>query len=398
MKLIAPLTDAKCRNSKPREKAYPLFDGKGLYLLISPAGTKGWRFKYRFNGKSALMSLGIYPDVSLDLARKRRDEYRALLATGGNPAENKRAVQAARAESATNSLEVIAREWLEKISSNFTEKYIDSIRRRLERHLFPWLGKKPIAGITPSDILPVLRRFEAHAVYSAHRLLINIGQIFRYAVSTGRATTDPSRDLKGALAPTKGGHRSAIIDPKRFGDLLKALDNYPGSLIVRCALKLAPLLAVRPGELRHAEWSQIDLEKAEWRFLVTKTNTPHIVPLSRQAIAVLQELQPLTGSGRFVFPNPRAPDGSRAMSDAAVLVALRTMGFGKEEMTGHGFRAAFRTIGDEVLGFRVDLIETQLAHAVKDPNGRAYNRTTFLAERREMMQRWSDYLDSLKSI
>ncbi len=268
----------------------------------------------------------------------------------------------------------------------------------LERNIFPWLGSQPINDILPMDVLTCLRRVEGRGtIESAHRTLQLCGQVFRYAVVTGRADRDITPDLRGALAPAKGDNFASITDPKEAAPLLRAIDSYTGSFIVKSALQLAPLVFVRPGELRQAEWEHIDLDAKEWRYLVTKTQTPHIVPLSKQAIKILEELHPLTGNGRFVFPSARTPNGSRAMSDVALLAALRRMGFDKTEMTVHGFRAMARTILDEVLGVRVDFIEHQLAHAVKDPNGRAYNRTAHLPERHKMMQQWSDYLDGLKS-
>ena len=235
------------------------------------------------------------------------------------------------------------------------------------------------------------------ALETAHRTLQNCGQVFRYAVATGRAKRDPSGDLRGALPPVKRTHFAALTESKQVGPLLRVLEGYQGTLIVRCALRLAPLVFVRPGELRQAEWSDIDLETAEWRYTVTKTDTQHIVPLSRQAVEILRELYPLTGQGRYVFPSARTPNGDRPMSNNAILAALRRMGIGKKEMTAHGFRATARTILDEVLGFRPDFIEHQLAHAVRDPNGRAYNRTAHLSERKKMMQTWADYLDQLKA-
>ena len=255
-----------------------------------------------------------------------------------------------------------------------------------------------MASVSASQLLAVVRRVEQRgALETAHRTLRNCGQVFRYAVATGRAEQDPSAAMRGALPPVKGGHFAALTEPKKIGPLLRVLDNYKGSLIVRYALRLAPLVFVRPGELRRAEWSDIGLDAAEWRFTVTKTDTSHLVPLSRQAVEILRELHPLTGQGRYVFPSARTPRGDRPMSDNAILGALRRLGIGKEEMTGHGFRAMARTILDEVLGFRPDFIEHQLAHAVRDPHGRAYNRTAHLPERRKMMQAWADYLDQLKA-
>jgi integrase len=266
---------------------------------------------------------------------------------------------------------------------------------RFERDIFPWIGARPIADLTAPELLTTVRRIEKRgALETAHRALGNCGQVFRYPIATGRAKRDPTVDLRGALPPVRPTHFAAITEPKRVGALMRAIEGYEGSLTVRCALRLAPLVFVRPGELRHAEWTAMDLEGGEWRYTVTKTNTPHVVPLSSQAVAVLRELKPLTGRGRYVFSSARS--SQRPMSDNAILAAMRRMGIAKDEMSGHGFRAMARTILDEVLGFRPDFIEHQLAHAVRDPNGRAYNRTAHLAERRKMMQAWADYLDKLK--
>ncbi|WP_018718296.1 tyrosine-type recombinase/integrase [Arhodomonas aquaeolei] len=392
------LTDTAIRNAKPGDKARKLFDGGGLYLEVAPSGGKWWRLKYRYGGKEKRLSLGVYPDVSLKDARDRRDEARKLLANDIDPSENRKATRAAKVERAANSFEAVAREWYAKHSPNWSANHGDRIIRRLERDIFPWLGGKPIADITAPQLLEVIRRIEQRgALETAHRALGNCGQVFRYAVATGRAERDPSGDLRGALPPVKGTHFASVTEPKKVSEVLRALDGYEGTLPVRCALRLAPLVFVRPGELRHAEWDDIDLEAAEWRYTVKKTNTPHIVPLSRQAVDILRELHPLTGNGRYVFPSARNPKGDKPMSDNAILAAMRRMGISKEEMSGHGFRAMARTILDEVLGFRPDFIEHQLAHAVRDPNGRAYNRTAHLPERRKMMQEWADYLDKLKA-
>lgn len=391
-----PLTDTAIRNAKPGAKPVKLFDERGLYLEISPAGGKWWRLKYRFAGKEKRLSLGVYPDVGLKEARDRRDEARKLLANGVDPSENRKAQKSARADRAANSFEVVAREWFTKYSATWNASHGDRIIRRFERDIFPWIGDRPIAEVTAPELLTVVRRIENRgALETAHRALANCGQVFRYAVATGRCERDPSGDLRGALPPVKGKHLAATTEPKRVAEILRAMDGYEGTLPVRCALRLAPLVFVRPGELRKAEWADIDLNAAEWRYTVTKTNTPHIVPLSRQAVEILRELQPLTGRGRYVFPSART--AARPMSDNAILAALRRLGIGKDEMTGHGFRAVARTILDEVLGVRPDYIEHQLAHAVRDPNGRAYNRTAHLPERRKMMQAWADYLDKLKA-
>lgn len=409
-----PLTDTAIRNAKPGAKPAKLFDERGLFLLVTPAGGKWWRFRYKFDGKEKLLSLGIYPDVPLASrivkdeetgktrkikgARELRDDARELLAQGIDPGENRKAQKAAKQERAANSFEVVAREWYGKHAPNWAEHHGDRIIRRFERDIFPWIGGRPVSDVTAPELLAVVRRIESRgALETAHRALGNCGQVFRYAVATGRAERDPSGDLKGALPPVKGEHFAAVTEPGQVAELLRALDGYQGTLTVSCALRLAPMVFVRPGELRQAEWAHIDLEAAEWRYTVTKTGTAHIVPLATQAVAILREIHALTGRGRYVFPSTRTPNGSRPMSDVALLAAMRRMGFSKDEATVHGFRAMARTILDEVMGFRPDFIEHQLAHAVKDPNGRAYNRTAHLAERKKMMQAWADYLDKLKA-
>ena len=392
-----PLTDVGVRSAKPGAKPVKLFDERGLFIIVTPTGGKWWRLKYRFDNKEKLLSLGVYPDVGLKDARERRDAARKLLADGVDPGVNRKAVKAARQDRATNSFELVAREWYEKFSPNWVEAHGSRIIRRLERDIFPYLGGRPVAELTASELLAAVRRIEHRgALETAHRALGNCGQVFRYAIATGRAVRDPSADLRGALPPVKGEHFAAVTDPKLAGELLRTLDGYQGTLTVSCALRLAPLVFVRPGELRAAEWNEFDLEAAEWRIpgAKMKMDNDHIVPLSTQAIAILLEIRELTGTGSFVFPSARA--GNRPMSDNAILAAMRRMGIGKEEMSGHGFRAMARTILDEVMGVRPDLIEHQLAHAVKDANGRAYNRTAHLPERRKMMQQWADYLDSLR--
>lgn len=391
-----PLTDAAIRKAKPGEKPLRLFDERGLYLEVAPGGGKWWRLKFRFEGKEKRLSLGVYPDVGLKEARERRDEARKMLADGIDPSANRKAQKAAADDLATGTFEVVAREWWAKHSPGWEARHSGNILRRFERDVFPWIGGKAVGEVTAPDLLALLRRIEARgALETAHRVLSNIGQAIRYAIATGRAERDPSADLRGALPPVKAEHFAATTDAKRLGEILRAMDTYEGTLPVRCALRLAPLVFVRPGELRKAEWADFDLDAAEWRFTASKTDTPHIVPLARQAVELLRELQPLTGRGRFVFPSARS--SARPMSDNAILAALRRMDIGKDEMTGHGFRAVARTLLDEVLGFRPDFIEHQLAHAVRDPNGRAYNRTAHLSERRKMMQAWADHLDGLRS-
>lgn len=394
-----PLTDTAIKKAKAETKQRKLYDERGLFLLLNPKGGKWWRFKYLFDGKEKLLSLGTYPDVSLKQARERRDEARKQVAAGIDPGEHRKAKKAAKEAKWANSFEVVGREWFGKNAPNWSKKHSDRIISSLVRDVFPWLGNKPIAEVTPPELLQTIRRIEERgALETAHRTLANCGQIIRYAIATGRAPRDISADLRGAIPPFRGKkHLAAITEPKKVGKLLRLLDTYEGTLPVRCALRLAPLVFVRPGELRHAQWEDIDLENGEWRYLVTKTKTQHIVPLARQAIEVLEDLKPLTGRGKYVFPSARSPRGDRPMSDNAILAAMRSMGIDKEEMSGHGFRAMARTILDEVLGFRPDFIEHQLAHAVRDPNGRAYNRTAHLAERHKMMQDWADYLDKLKA-
>jgi integrase len=372
-----PLTDTAIRNAKPALKPVKLFDERGLFLLVTSAGGKWWRFRFRFDGKEKLLSLGVYPDVGLKDARNRRDEARKLLAEGTDPGEDRKTQKSTKLDRAANSFEAIAREWFGKFSSQWVEHHGQRVMSRFERDIFPWIGGRPIAEVTAPESLG------------------KCSQIFRYAVATGRCSRDPSGDLRGALQPTNAEHFASVTEPAQVAALLRALGGYEGTFTVACALRLAPYVFVRPGELRKAEWTDFDLDAAEWRYMVTKTNTPHIVPLASQAVAILRELHALTGTGRYVFPGARS--SKRPMSDNAILAAMRRLGIGKDEMSGHGFRAMARTILDEVLGVRPDYIEHQLAHAVKDPNGRAYNRTSFLPERREMMQQWADYLDKLKT-
>ena len=392
-----PLSNTAIRNAKSGEKTRKIFDGGGLYLELAPSGGKWWRLKYRIEGKEKRLSLGTYPDVSLKDAREQRDEARRLLANKIDPGKLRKLEKAASAERTANSFEAIACEWYTRHQPNWSVSHADRVISRLERDVFPWIGSRAIANITAPQLLETLRRIEARGVLeTAHRVLGICSQVFRYAIATGRAINNPAADLRGALPPVKGKHFAAVTEPEQVGKVLRALDGYQGTLPVRCALRFAPLVFVCPGELRHAQWEDIDLDNAEWRYLVTKTETQHIVPLSKQAIEILQEVKPLTGRGRYVFPSARSPKGDRPMSDNAILAAMRCMGISKEEMSCHGFRTMARTILDEVLEFRPDYIEHQLAHRVRDPNGRAYNRTAHLSERRKMMQVWADYLDKFK--
>ena len=393
---IPPLTALAIRNAKPGDK--PLRDGGGLYLLIQPTGRHLWRLDYRFQGTRKTISVGVYPDTGLADARAKREDARKMVAAGIDPGAQRKAVKAAGSEKAANSFEVVAREWFGKQAPSWVKGHADKIILRLENDAFPWIGKRPIADVTSKELLTTINRVvDRGAVESAHRLLQNCGQVFRYAIVTGRTDRNPAENLRGALPTVKQTHRAAITDPDAIGGLLRAMDSYKGAFVTKCALRLAPLLFVRPGELRQAEWSEFDLEAAQWDIPAEKMKmrVPHLVPLSPQAVAILTELQALTGRGRYVFPSARSP--KRPMSNNAILAALRRMGFAKDEMSGHGFRAMARTILDETLHYRPDYIEHQLAHAVRDPNGRAYNRTAHLAERRKMMQAWADYLDMLRA-
>lgn len=394
------LNEVKVRNAKPKEKPYKLSDSEGLYLHITETGSKLWRFKYRFDNdgkgkKEKLLALGKYPEVSLHDARQRHDDARKLLANNVDPGAVRKAQKQGKVED-TETFEVIAREWHNKFKSRWTEGHALKIIRHLELDLFPWIGARPIRDITAPELLAVLRRTESRgAVDTAHRLRGICNMIFRYATATGRAQHNLAQDLIGSLTPLKRRHLAAITEPNEVANLLRAIDNYHGSFIVRCALRLSPLVFTRPGELRHMRWDELDFEKAEWHIPAhkMKLRQPHIVPLSTQSLEILKEIKPLTGSGFYVFPGRTS---NRPMSNNAILAALRNMGYTAEQMTPHGFRAMARTILDEVLQVRVDLIEAQLAHRVLDSLGRAYNRTKHLPERRKMMQTWADYLDGLR--
>ena len=396
-KRVTPLSDMKIKTAKPAESEYKLADGGGLYLLVTTTGGKLWRMDYRYGDKRKTSSFGAYPTVSLSDARQMREDAKKLLENDVDPGEVKKAQRATRGEQNANSFEVVAREWHGKYAHTWVASHAQHKLERLEKNVFPWIGKRPVAEITAPEVLEVLRLMESRGILdTAHRVRFECGAIFRYAVATGRADRDPVADLKGALPPVKNGHHSAPTEPKLVAPLLRAIDEFQGSFVVKCALQLAPMLFVRPGELRAAEWSEIDFDNAQWNIPAEKMKmkVAHLVPLSRQALKVLVELRSLTGHSKYVFPCHRSP--LRCMSENAVNAGLRRMGFEKSEITGHGFRAMARTILDEVLHVRPDFIEHQLAHAVKDPNGRAYNRTAHIEARREMMQTWSAYLDGLK--
>ncbi|WP_334018176.1 tyrosine-type recombinase/integrase [Burkholderia orbicola] len=391
-----PLTDLEVRRAAPREKTYRIYDGRGMYLEVAPAGGKYWRLKYRFNAREKRLALGVYPDVTLAHARRKRDESRAMLADGVDPSQAKKEKKRLAQLSSANTFKVVALEWFERQAPGWTDSHSEKIMGRLMKDAFPLLGSRPIAEITAPEVLEVLRRAELRGANdTAHRLHQTCGQIFRYAVATGRAMRDVSVDLRGALRPNQHTHFSALTDPGEVGEMLRAFDRFAGTSVVRAALRLAPLLFVRPGELRQAEWSQFNLDRREWRYTVSKTKTEHLVPLATQAIEILSELHGLTGHWRFVFPGR---DRRKPMSAAAINAALQRLGFDtKSEITGHGFRAMARTILHERLRFPAEVIEHQLAHRVPDILGTAYNRTKFLDERVKMMQAWADYLDRLKT-
>lgn len=410
-------SDTFLKAIKPGDPRKRISDGDGLVLLLFvKPGEHGWRFDYRFAGRRNMLSFGNYPDTTLAIARRKADAARRLLAEGFDPSQQRKAERQAQVEAYEDkkrvadglpprgSFEEVAREWYAVRKDGWASSYGDKIIARFENDVFPWIGKVPVAELTAPQLLEVIRRIEARGVVeTAHRALQDCSQALRYAVATGKASSNPARDLKGALRRPMTKHFPAITEPARFGELLRAIDHYAATPVVRAALKLAPMLLLRPGELRFAEWAEIDLDGAMWtvpsmrmkRELRQKLHgAPHLVPLSRQAVAVLRDLQPLTGNGPLVFRGERHHD--RPMSDNTVNAAMRAMGFSTEEVTGHGFRATARTMLHERLGFDPHVIEAQLAHSVQDALGRAYNRTEFLEQRRKMMQAWADYLDKLR--
>ena len=393
-----PLTDTACKNAKPKDDGAPakFADEKGMHLLVNKTG-KYWRLDYRFNDKRKTLALGVYPEVGLKLARERRDEARRLLAEGIDPGELRKVTKATSKLSAANSFEAVAREWFAKYQPTWSEGHATRIIRRLERDIFPWLGNRPIAEITAPELLASLQRIEKRdAIETAHRAMQNCGQVFRYAVATGRAERNPAADLVGAIAPAVKTSFPTITDPNKIAELLRAIDGYKGSFITQCALKLAPLVFVRPGELRKAEWSEFDLEHQLWTIPAErmKMREKHFVPLSQQAVAILTELQALTGSRQYVFPGART--NGRPMSDNTINAALRRLGYSKEDMTGHGFRHMASTLLNEQ-GWNRDAIERQMAHAERNSIRATYNYAEYLPERTKMMQSWADYLDGLKA-
>lgn len=409
---IAPLSDIECRNAKPREKLYKMADGGGLYLEVSPTGGKHWRMKYYFGGKEKLLTIGPYPRIGLAAARKSREAAKDQIDAGLDPSGERKAQRLTAKLAANTTFEGVTREWFEREKQTWVESHGTRILRRFERDIFPHIGNRPIAALTTPEVLAVLRKIEERgAVETAHRAKWDCSQVFLYAIETGRAERNPVETMsRGALKLPATRNHAAIIDPQAIGQLMRAIRGYKGSQIVRAALQLAPLVFLRPGELRQAQWIEFDLDGTGrfggtgpmWEVPNERMKRPkeekqlsggHLVPLSRQAEQILRELQLLTGGGRYLFPSPRTRE--RPLSDNGVLSALRRMGYTGEEMTGHGFRAMARTALAERVRVDERFIELQLAHAVRDSNGRAYNRASFLEERTQMMQDWADYLDGL---
>lgn len=400
---------ASIKAVKPGDPRSRLTDGAGLYLrLFVKGGSHGWRFDYSLNGRRNTLSLGTFPDVGLALARKKAEEARKLVSAGGDPSEVRKearseAVQrrasAARAAAGLppeNSFEAVAREWYEKNATGWAPSHASKIIRRLELDVFPWIGSRPIDSIRPTELLALLKRVEDRgAIETTHRVQQNCGQVFRYAVATGRATSDPSRDLRGALTPWKPEHYPTLTEPRQVGQLLRDIESYDGGFITKCAMRLAPMLFVRPGELRHAEWSEINLEAAEWRIPAAKMKgrIMHIVPLATQALAILEELKPLTGKSRWVFPGVRT--NGEPMSENTINAALRRLGYDRTKLTAHGFRGMASTMLHEC-GWPSDVIERQLSHAERNAVKAAYNHAEHLPARRKMMQSWADHLDALR--
>jgi integrase len=390
------LSDMKVRTLKPATTPYKVTDRDGLYLLVTPRGSRWWRYDYRHRGKRKTISLGVYPDVPLAKARERLRLARVQVADGIDPSATRRAETRRQIHETTNTFAAVAREWLDKHRAKLAPATVTKIEWLFEGYLFPRIGSRSIGTIEPPDLLEALQRIEARGRFeTTHRAKQISGQVFRYAIATGRATRDPSGDLRGALAPVVIRHHAAVVAPVAIGELLRAIESFTGSFPVWQALRLAPLVFVRPGELRKAEWTEFDIEDALWRIPAErmKMRTAHLVPLATQTLTILRELRPLTGRGVYVFPSNRTT--TRPMSDNTLNAALRRLGYGHRDMTAHGFRSMASTRLNE-MGYRPDLIERQLAHAEKDTVRAAYNRAEFLEERRAMMQAWADELDRLR--
>ena len=393
--MLGNLTDTAVKNAKAKATAYKLADGGGMYLIVTPKAQKWWRLDYRFAGKRKTISLGVYPDVSIKEARSKRDDARKVVAAGADPSQIRQ--QSKRAREGADTFKAVAEEWLAKFASQWAPTHTEKIEGRFKNEVFPWLGDMPVGGITAADLLRVLRRVESRgALETAHRVRQHCGQVLRYAVATGRADADPTFALRGALPAPQVRHHGSVTEPREITKLLRAIDAYTGQFVTRCALRLAPLVFVRPGEPRKAEWAEFDFEAAEWRIPAEKMKMPrpHTVPLSTQAMELLRELPPLTRNGRVLFPSVRARE--RPMSENTVTAALRGMGYSGSEMTAHGFRSMASTRLNE-MGWHRDAIERQLAHVEGNEVRAAYNYAEHLPERRRMMQAWADYLDGLRA-
>jgi len=389
------LSEIAVRTAKPKDKPYKLSDGQSMYLYVSQTG-KYWRYDYSFLGKRKTLALGVYPTVTLAEARDKKNAARKLLANGTDPSETKKSQRKEAIRNASITFEIVAREWHEKNSAKWTPKNTARTLSLLERNIFPFIGRLPVGDVKPSELLETIQRIEKKGnIQTAHRAMMNCGQIFRYAMATDRANKDITFVLRGSLTPIVEIHHASITDPKKIGQLLRDMDGYDGHFITKCALRLAPLFFVRPGELRHAEWSEFNFELAEWKIPASKMKmgSAHIVPLAKQALEIIKELREHTGHVRYLFPSVRTPD--RPISDNTVNAALRRLGYDKTEMTGHGFRSMASTILHEQ-GWPHDAIERQLAHAERNKVTAAYNYADYLPKRKEMMQKWADYLDELK--
>ena len=393
------LTAIQLKNAKPKVKQYKLADGKGMFLLVHPNGSKYWRLKYYFSGKEKILALGVYPVVSLSEARNKREDAKKLIANNIDPSIVKKTQKLVATQSAEATFEVVSLEWHAKQSNKWVPKNAARNLSILANYVFPHIGSIPIAQITAAQLLAVIQRIEKRGIIeTAHRTMQICGQIFRFAIATGRAQADLSVVLRGALTPVREKHHASITEPRKITTLLKAIDGYEGAFITQCALKLAPLLFVRPGELRHAEWSEFNLNVgvAEWRIPASKMkmNDVHIVPLAVQALDVFRELHKQTGHTKYVFPGVRSAD--RPMSENTVNAALRRLGYSKDEMTGHGFRSMASTILHEQ-AWPHEAIERQLAHAERNKISAAYNYAQHMDKRKEMMQAWADYIDETKA-
>lgn len=392
-KRISPLTDTQVRNLKATNREVKIFDGNGLFLVATPSGGKLWRMKYRIDGKEKLLSFGPYPHVSLALARQKRDEAKKLLAQGIDPREAEK-----EDEIQSITFQELAEEWLIREESDWTPKHKETVEARLKAYIFPHIGKRPIAKITAPEALSVLKKIEAKGIIeTSHRVKQICGQVFRFGVGRGVCEHDVTAGLKGQLTKKpRVKHMAAITDRKDAAGLLRAIDDYSGSLIVKCALRLAPLLFVRPGELRHMEWAEIDFEADLWTIPAEKMKMrkTHSVPLAPQSLAILEQIRPHTGEGKYVFPSARTK--KRPISDMAINAALRRMGFNKEEMTGHGFRSMASSLLHEA-GWDSNLIELQLAHRDTNTVRAIYNRAERLEERRKLMDSWADMIDGIKT-